>query len=104
MLISIRITITVCVRVDTQYYNYCVKKISVKSPKNVLEIAQELGACEFVRYIKMNGLYDMLTNGGPYTIFIPTDKAFAVSLLTIKQRKLINIYFLFLRSFFFSSL
>ncbi|XP_050441387.1 periostin [Adelges cooleyi] len=49
----------------------------VKSPKNVLETAQELGAREFVRYAKQNGLYDLLTTGGPYTIFAPTDDAFA---------------------------
>ncbi|VVC37673.1 FAS1 domain [Cinara cedri] len=49
----------------------------VKSPKNVLETARELGACEFVRYIQRHGLYDLLTSGGPYTIFVPTDEAFA---------------------------
>lgn len=61
-----------------------IKKISVKSPKNVLETALELGACKFVRYVRMNGLYEMLTSKGPYTIFIPTDDAFTVNSLTIK--------------------
>lgn len=51
----------------------------VKPPKNVLETAQELGAHEFVRYVRQHGLYDLLTcSGGPYTIFVPTDEAFAV--------------------------
>lgn len=52
---------------------------TVKSPTNVLETAQQLGAHEFVRYVRQNGLYDLLTTGGPYTIFVPTDEAFVVS-------------------------
>lgn len=49
----------------------------VKPTKNVLETAQELGASEFVRYVRQHGLYDSLTSGGPYTIFVPTDEAFS---------------------------
>lgn len=54
---------------------------TVKSPKNVLETAQELGARTFVQYVHQNGLYDLLTKGGPYTLFVPTDEAFAVILI-----------------------
>lgn len=43
-----------------------------------METAQELGAREFVRYIRQHGLYDSLTSGGPYTIFVPTDEAFSL--------------------------
>lgn len=43
-----------------------------------METAQELGARTFVQYVRENGLYDLLTKGGPYTLFVPTDEAFAV--------------------------
>ncbi|XP_025198610.1 transforming growth factor-beta-induced protein ig-h3 [Melanaphis sacchari] len=49
----------------------------VKLAKNVMETAQELGARQFVQYIQQHGLYDLLTSGGPYTIFVPTDEAFS---------------------------
>jgi len=48
-----------------------------------METAGELGANEFVRYIQQSGLYDSLTTGGPYTMFVPTDEAFAVIPSTI---------------------
>lgn len=57
---------------------------AVKSPKNVLETARELGAHEFVRLARqLKSLYDLLTgDGGPYTVFVPTDEAFAVISIT----------------------
>lgn len=67
----------------------------VKSPKNVLETAQELGACEFVRYVRRHGLYDLLTSGGPYTIFVPTDEAFSVISFDRKTRRNATIIFSF---------
>lgn len=47
----------------------------------MLETARELGAEEFVRYVRQNGLHDLLTGGGPYTLFVPTDEAFAVNFI-----------------------
>jgi len=69
----------------------------VKPPTNVLETARELGAREFVRRVQQNGLYDLLTGdgGGPYTIFVPTDEAFAVKIPerdNFSTRRLYNVF------------
>ncbi|XP_050523657.1 periostin isoform X2 [Daktulosphaira vitifoliae] len=49
----------------------------VKSPNNMLETIKLLGANEFARYAMQCGLFDILEIGGPYTLFVPTDEAFA---------------------------
>lgn len=52
-----------------------------------METAQELGAGKFVQYIQQYGLHDLLISGGPYTIFVPTDEAFAVILFEYDFQK-----------------
>lgn len=44
-----------------------------------METVKSLGANVFARYAKQTGLFDTLGIGGPYTLFVPTDEAFAVN-------------------------
>ncbi|CAC5401052.1 unnamed protein product [Mytilus coruscus] len=44
---------------------------------NLVELAEKLGANTLVQLVKAAGLADVLATGGPFTVFGPTDEAFA---------------------------
>lgn len=44
---------------------------------NIVELAQKLGLNELVTLVTKAGLGDTLANKGPFTVFAPTDEAFA---------------------------
>jgi len=48
----------------------------VKSLKNVLETARELGARKFVQYLEQAGIAEDLIRDGTFTLFAPLDHAF----------------------------
>ncbi|KZS06760.1 transforming growth factor-beta-induced protein ig-h3 [Daphnia magna] len=49
----------------------------VKPLKNILETARELGATDFVRYVEESGLQKEWAREGAFTLFAPTNEAFA---------------------------
>lgn len=49
------------------------------SDGTVLSVARDNGLNRFLRAIDAAGLTDTLAGGGPYTVFAPTDRAFAAA-------------------------
>ncbi|XP_046655629.1 periostin-like [Daphnia pulicaria] len=49
----------------------------VKPLKNILETARELGATDFVQYVEESGLQKEWAREGAFTLFAPTNEAFA---------------------------
>lgn len=51
---------------------------SNKESKNIVEVAQEAGQFNtLIAAVQAAGLVDTLATGGPFTVFAPTDEAFA---------------------------
>ncbi len=51
---------------------------SSKNGKNIVEVAQEAGQFNtLIAAVQAAGLADTLATGGPFTVFAPTDEAFA---------------------------
>ena len=44
---------------------------------NIAEVATQAGFSKLVEYVAAAGLVDTLANGGPFTVFAPTNEAFA---------------------------
>jgi len=51
--------------------------VAAASAANIVELAKSLGANTLVKLVADAGLADTLANGGPFTVFGPTDDAFA---------------------------
>lgn len=51
--------------------------VAAASAANIVELAESLGANTLVTLVKDAGLADTLANGGPFTVFGPTDEAFS---------------------------
>lgn len=49
------------------------------SGSGVLEVARAQGATSFVRAVETAGLTDRLSGAGPYTLFVPSNAAFATA-------------------------
>lgn len=47
-----------------------------KSDKNIMQILSDDKYATFVKLLDASGLNETLAEGGPYTVFAPTDKAF----------------------------
>ena len=51
---------------------------TTKTDKNIVEVAVEAGSFQtLVAAVQAAGLAETLANGGPFTVFAPTDEAFA---------------------------
>jgi transforming growth factor-beta-induced protein len=51
--------------------------VSQDADKNVLEVAQQLGATMFVKAVQLLKLQDVFTNTNNITVFVPSNRAFA---------------------------
>lgn len=54
--------------------------------KNIVKLAEELGATTLVSYLKAAGLESTLTRTGPFTVFGPTNAAFEALPADVKQK------------------
>ena len=50
---------------------------TVKPLKNILETARDIGATDFVKYVEESGLQKDWSREGAFTLFAPTNEAFA---------------------------
>jgi len=51
--------------------------VATTCAENLVQVAQRLQANTFIQLVTEVGLADSLSNGGPYTVFVPTDLAFS---------------------------
>ncbi|XP_053377483.1 periostin-like [Mercenaria mercenaria] len=54
--------------------------------KNIVELAEELGATTLVSYVKAAGLESALKGNGPFTVFGPTNAAFEALPAAVKDK------------------
>ncbi|XP_061186609.1 protein sll1483-like [Saccostrea echinata] len=56
---------------------FCLVGFAVCQEGNIVQVAQKLGATTLLKFATDAGLADTLANGGPFTVFAPTNDAFA---------------------------
>jgi len=77
---AVRVNDATVIKTDVTASNgviHVIDRVIIPTDKNIVEVAQESGFSTLAAAVEAAGLVDALSGKGPFTVFAPTDSAFA---------------------------
>ncbi|KAK3925179.1 Transforming growth factor-beta-induced protein ig-h3 [Frankliniella fusca] len=69
--------------VNHKYTNVSAIRVADRAPDSLIDVLKRNGLHAMARFLRQSGLDSILNDTGPYTVFIPTDRAFKTLLVQL---------------------